>query len=1042
MIHDSQLHRHFGLAAIRFGGVNNIMDHNEVYNTPLIAVSFGNADNVIEYNVFHDCNINGQDMAAVYGGRNANCQGVIIRYNHFYDLGNGSDYNNGDGGSAIYFDDGLSSATATHNIIGPGASMYQGAVHMNKGHNNVFTNNLLIDMDRMARVARYGETDREFAEYMFSTVDNTSKLVNNEFYISRWPWFAALRDYEQGDKPIYIPNTVANNVLINIDTDLRTGSIFYTEPERMEITGVDSNLYIAKGQYGDNRDLFVDYENGDYRLTEEVLALTDFENIDQSGIGLQTFVYDDKELLPGGNKPVVSDVSIVGTVESGSEIKGAYTFTDADSDAEGTTMVEFWQSDSSDPFYVNWDRISPTGLTNSYIVSPNCEGKWIRCKVIPVDENRVQGKAVWSEPIYVELTTEVDTTELEGLLAEAEEFMEGVVVGEEDGQWKQSYVDTFNAAINVAKAVLAQSTLYPSEYEAALKAFKNAYTTFVNSKIKTATLGYVSVGRLITDTANWKSTNATPVFENGTVSISNVDANKWGTLGYTKETYVNKIFRFTYQQTVDGGCGGFFLDLDEGCGPENLWDGKKISVVIKENQVELQMYGGKNSHSMVTENVNFENGKTYDIAFGMYDISDISVRVVMMVDGVIVLDEEVEDEAYISAESYFCVHAGLADVAIGESTSDVTIETPYVEIGSLLSETENWKATNNTPVFQDGTISVSNVDANKWSTLGYTVETNTNKIYRFAYQQTVDDGGMGGFFLDLDEGCGPEMLWEGKKIAVVIKKDAVELQMYGGATSHSMITKAGTYFENGKTYDVTFGMYDISATSVRIIMTVDGETVLDEEVEDSAYISAPSYFCVHVAFGEVLLGESSSDVPAGNLYVDVSTLISDADNWKGTDVTPVIEDGVMSFTGKTNSTWSIVGYAGASHTNKIYRFKYDHYMTKDKYGGFVLDLDEGCPDYYFRGTKVYVLFHEGEMNLNFVGGATKHDRVDKTYRFENDKTYDIDFGIYDVSATSVRIIMTINGETVYDLVVEDSNYVSKPSYLSMFASEGETIKIH
>ena len=41
-------------------------------------------DCVIENNLFHDVILNGKDMAAVYGGRDARCQGLIIRNNHFY----------------------------------------------------------------------------------------------------------------------------------------------------------------------------------------------------------------------------------------------------------------------------------------------------------------------------------------------------------------------------------------------------------------------------------------------------------------------------------------------------------------------------------------------------------------------------------------------------------------------------------------------------------------------------------------------------------------------------------------------------------------------------------------------------------------------------------------------------------------------------------------------------------------------------------------------------------------------------------------------
>ena len=114
-------------------------------NFAIVSDSATSLDCVIENNSFHDVILNGKDMAAVYGGRDARCQGVIIRNNHFYDLENNDASFPDFSASAVYLDDGLSGATITGNIFGPGASgNYIEAIKINCGHDNVITNIIAV----------------------------------------------------------------------------------------------------------------------------------------------------------------------------------------------------------------------------------------------------------------------------------------------------------------------------------------------------------------------------------------------------------------------------------------------------------------------------------------------------------------------------------------------------------------------------------------------------------------------------------------------------------------------------------------------------------------------------------------------------------------------------------------------------------------------------------------------------------------------------------------------------------------------------------
>ena len=153
IIHDGNKYRVSDIATVRLCGVATRFDHNEVYNTMEQAVQYAHAGShdtsvnaIIENNIFHDVCINGKDMAAVYGGRDARCQGLIVRNNLFYNIGN-ADPSFTFTVAAFYADDGLSGLVFENNIIGPGMSgPYTKGFINNSGHNNIYRNNLLIDV--------------------------------------------------------------------------------------------------------------------------------------------------------------------------------------------------------------------------------------------------------------------------------------------------------------------------------------------------------------------------------------------------------------------------------------------------------------------------------------------------------------------------------------------------------------------------------------------------------------------------------------------------------------------------------------------------------------------------------------------------------------------------------------------------------------------------------------------------------------------------------------------------------------------------------
>ena len=620
-IHDTNQYRTMNEGGVKFRGVKNTFSNNEVYNITDMALNFAivgggptSLDCVIENNSFHDVVLNGKDMGAVYGGRDARCQGMVIRNNHFYNIANNDSSFPSFSANAVYLDDGLSGATITGNIFGPGASgSYVEAVKINCGHDTVITNNLFID----TRCAFNVYIASNFAVGMtndsgFGIAPSLREVWNNELYTSRWPWMAALRD---GETDVYIPNIFKNNVIIYTDAAPRGSEtsaypwVKTNDNQESKITGLDNNLVILKGT-GDNRQLFVDYANGNYALIDSVLAqLPGFEQIDQSRIGLGS--------EPVNQKPTVSGVSISGTAAVGETLNAVYTFSDADGDSEGATVANYYISESRDDlFYLNWKKVSDNMTDTEFTVTPICEGRWLRCKLTPVDSRGLQGEAVWSEPVFVAFTSEIDKTELRALVDEAKTKVENAQIGDEPGQWSQKEIDLITAAIADAEALLEKSPISQYDFDLGVAAFQKAYTRFCNNQNAGTVTDVIEIDALIEDTENWTpysgNKEGKPTFVGGKLTLNATSA--YQTACYTGRTYTNKTFLFDYRQTLPEGndsWGGFYFNMGDAA--DLPYNQKCILVVAKADQTELQIYDGANPLVMKVSNFAFESGKTVKV---------------------------------------------------------------------------------------------------------------------------------------------------------------------------------------------------------------------------------------------------------------------------------------------------------------------------------------------------------------------------------------------------------------------------------------------
>ena len=1034
-IHDTNQHRTFNEGGVKLRGVKNTFSSNEIYNIADIALNFAVAgdaetslDCVIEKNSFHDVILNGKDMAAVYGGRDARCQGLIIRNNHFYNLGNNDASYPNFAGSAVYMDDGLSGATITGNIFGPGASgNYIEAIKINCGHDNVITNNLFIDMP----CALYAYIDSNFETRMtsdsgYGTADTLKQVWNNERYTERWPWMAAARE---GATDFYIQNTFENNILIYTDASPRGSEkgesnwVETNDHQNSKITGIEENLAILKGE-GDNRQLFAGYASGNYALNASVLAqLPGFEQIDQSKIGVKSF--------PGNQKPAASGVSVSGTAEIGQTLNAVYTFSDADGDSEGATVVNFYISENqNESFYLNWKKVSDNMTRTEFTVTPICEGKWIRCKLTPVDSRGAQGTPVWSEPVFVAFTSHVDKTQFRALVDEAKAKVEAAQIGDEPGQWTQKEIDLITAAIADAEAVLAKDPISQYDFDLGVAAFQKAYTRFCNNQNAGTVTDVIEIDALIEDTENWtphaENKAGKPTFTGGKLTLTAASA--YQTACYTGKAYTNKTFRFTYQQS-GSGWGGFYFNMGDAEALPFNQTTKGVLVVTKTTGTELQIRDGVNEALQLDSDFVFESGKTYRVDFGVYDLNSTDVRFILTVDGTAVFSHEMDNQYLHTAEGHFGV---LTAPISGYSLVLGSVGTKLV-IDSLIEDEEHWQTSNGSaaPKFIAGKMIL---EGSSHTQAGYAGEAYTNRVLHFNYKQELsatvgESDKWGGLFFNT-QGAGT-IPWQNPSLLVCIKSNVIELQIRDGSSTTVLENKTNL-IENGKTYRMTFGMYDVNSTDVRIVLTANDVTLFDEAVTNPKLLGMQGYYGA-VASGEGVHVELGS---LGN-KINVATLIRDESNWKTyAGNAPEFKDGSLSIT-SSDAGYELAAYTGEKFSGKVFNFKYKQVIPEktDNWGGFYFNKsDPVAMPWADKG--VLVVIKPNQVELQRYGDEGGILKTVTGEIFRSDMIYDVSFGIVDVNSTDVRIFVTVDGKTLFDETITDATLHGASGYFGAIAPAG------
>jgi len=253
-------------AGINIDGVGNIIRNCEIYNCPGSAVLLHGNDHLIEYNNIHDAVKDGDDMGAIYYGRDPSELGNKIQYNFFHHLGNPH-------GSimAVYHDDGACGTEVTGNIFYKAGSK---AVMIGGGNDNVYRNNIFIDCplafhidNRLMGWAKSFVKRDDLFEKRLQMVNYQQPPFSNAY--------PSVVNYFE-DKPGQPKrNFIEDNLFVNVKM-LTNG--------RAEYSNIGRNLTLC-GDPG-----FVDFEKMNFELlpsSEVFKLLPAFKKIDFQRIGVQ-----------------------------------------------------------------------------------------------------------------------------------------------------------------------------------------------------------------------------------------------------------------------------------------------------------------------------------------------------------------------------------------------------------------------------------------------------------------------------------------------------------------------------------------------------------------------------------------------------------------------------------------------------------------------------------------------------------------------------------------------------------------------------------
>jgi len=265
LIHDfSQWDRTY-TPAVLAQGVGTRIRYNRIFNSPGHALRIEGNDHIIEFNEVHHVITETDDQGGLDMWFNPSYRGVVIRYNFFHHMGDGTDRLMHAG---VRLDDAISGVVIYGNVFWKASEGIFGAVQIHGGKENIVENNLFVDCKYAISFSPWGaDRWRQFLqspEVVRATQEDVD--IRKPPYSTRYPALAHLADHPD-------VNSIWRNVAVNC------GAFMIRDGGREDTM---DNLTLT-GDPG-----FVAPDRGDFRLkpTSWIFRRTGFRPIPVEQIGI------------------------------------------------------------------------------------------------------------------------------------------------------------------------------------------------------------------------------------------------------------------------------------------------------------------------------------------------------------------------------------------------------------------------------------------------------------------------------------------------------------------------------------------------------------------------------------------------------------------------------------------------------------------------------------------------------------------------------------------------------------------------------------
>lgn len=632
------------------------------------GIQYGGNDNIIRYNEIYNVVRNVADAGVIYAGRRLNEYGNEIKYNYLHDFG--AMFDAAFSTCGIYWDDWQSGQLAQNNIIvGTGKNNTRGNILV--GADNTYQYNVIVNLATGLSLA-----DRD--KYNYTISNNTGlktaydSIANSSATLqTKYPRAAALKSSIDKEGRFFVSG---NLITDNISAVVKANNI-------------DDTFYkystVENNQIVDSYDIFVDPENHDYRIKREAMEEYNFapqmlneDNFDMDSIGIQKDVYDIQkpdtpfyQLYPRNGQQQVSSQSLMLLWEKA-------LFAD-----------EYEYVIATDPELKN---VVKSGITiENHVDFEEVEnGKSYYWKVKAKNKSKQIANEWDSEgDPYVFTVSQYDDlnkTFLKEAIEKAEASISDISEdGEGVGLYKKGTTDKFISKIEEAKQVYSITVGKQSDIDIATEKMKKAIDSLKGSRY----LGHANLH--VGNASNWKediSGNIVYADEGNAVKMSKKDA---GVSALDGKVSNYEVQHFKMKLDYDGWAGIALRQTNPNAISYSSVDSSYL-IVIKEDIFELQKYKpGAPVTGILTTAVNngiISDGQWCDIEFGAVNV-DSGVELLFKVNGKVIFDYY-DNEVPIHDEGYFVVIPPNSNGAISIAPADSIPEGYYEPSDSLFEKNE------------------------------------------------------------------------------------------------------------------------------------------------------------------------------------------------------------------------------------------------------------------------------------------------------------------------------------------------------------------